>query len=146
MTKHLTHFVKHNFYPEPRHTGARMTKSLPGTIQKTKGPHATMDPDLRRGDAVLVPSNHNSYSSPMTNITHKPGIQTTPTPRHTGAGRYPLQATQPHKKEPCKKFPSRRGKPQGGGGKKIHQLGGWANMHRRKSGNTQCNIKTQPPS
>ena len=41
---------------------------------------ATMDPDLRRGDAVLVPSNHNPYSAPMTNITHKPGIQTIPTP------------------------------------------------------------------
>jgi len=22
MTKHLTHFIKHNFYPEPRHAGA----------------------------------------------------------------------------------------------------------------------------
>ena len=43
---------------------------------------ATMDPDLRRGDAVLVPSNHNPYSSPMTNITHKSGIQTIPPPSY----------------------------------------------------------------
>ena len=81
-----------------------MTKSLPGTIQNTKAPQATMDPDLRRGDAVLVPSNHNPYLSPMTNITHKPGIQTIP-PRHTGAGRYPLQATQPPQKRAVQKIP-----------------------------------------
>jgi len=86
MTKHLTHFIKHNYHPETR---------------------------------------------------------------HTGAGRYPLQATQPPQKRAVQKIPL-----SAGGGKKhlaiqrkkIHQLGGWANMHRRKSGNTQCNIKTQPPS
>jgi len=33
-----------------------------------------------RRTGFRFPSNHNPYSSPMTNITHKPGIQTIPTP------------------------------------------------------------------
>ena len=91
-----------------------MTKSLPGTIQNTKAPQATMDPDLRRGDAVLVPSNHNPYSSPMTNITHKSGIQTIPPPSYR---RRPVSIAShptPTKKNRSKNSPLGGGQCRGG--------------------------------
>ena len=63
MTKHLTHFIKHNYHPELRHTGI--------------GP-----------------------------LPH----------RHTGAGRYPLQATQPPQKRAVQKIPLSVGNMQCRGG------------------------------
>jgi len=91
MTKHLTHFIKHNYHPELRHTGigplpAPVIPAQAGIHCKPPNPHKKESCkkflSRRGGGAVLVPSTHNPYSSPMTNITHKPGIQTIPPPSY----------------------------------------------------------------